>query len=234
MDNKLVYDRLNYDLLTDLSYEHRKVLEWVGKSKKVLEIACHTGYISKWLKREKCVVHGIELYQPALEKASKYLDKAILGNIEDDTTWDEISAEKYDIVLLMHILEHLVAPNEILKRVQGVLKENSIVIVCLPNICNFFDRLKITFGEFEYTEVGVMDKTHLRFYSFHSAKEMLVNCGYSIQEYDGNSMKVKFRILPNIKGFRRFNNMINHLIYKILSPNITDKVLMFKCISADK
>ncbi len=148
MDNQLAYDRIISNNINDIGKEHKIVLDWVGHNKKVLEVACHTGYVSAWLQRQGCEVTGAEIYGPALEKAKPYLHRSVLGNIEDTEVWSDIAKEKYDVVLYMHILEHLVNPDEILKKTQDILTPGGNVIICLPNISNWENRWEIFKGDF--------------------------------------------------------------------------------------
>lgn len=228
MDNKLLYDKeisIHYE---SLHPEHRQVLNWVGKNKKVLEVACHTGYFSTWLKKQGCEVTGAEIYQQALEKAKPYLSKWILGDIETDEVWEIAAEQKYDIVLYMHILEHLVNPEKVLQKTKELLNPGGKVIICLPNISNWANRSEILKGNFRYTETGVMDKTHLRFYNYYTSKEMIEKCGFKVEEYSGVSWKVVFHPFPEFRGINRLNVIYNRLIHKFFSPNFTDKILMFK------
>jgi 2-polyprenyl-3-methyl-5-hydroxy-6-metoxy-1,4-benzoquinol methylase len=233
MDNQLLYDRevpLKYD---DLNDEHKVVLDWVGKNKKVLEFACHTGYFSAWLKKQGCEVTGAEIYAPALERAERYLTRSILGNIETDEVWQLVAEEKYDKVLYMHILEHLVDPEEILLKTKDLLKPGGQVIICLPNISNWVSRWEIFKGNFTYTDTGVMDKTHLRFFNYYTTSAMLERCGYKIEEYCGNSSKVAYNLfrgkrLARNRVINRLNWLFDKVIHKYARPNFTDKVLMFK------
>lgn len=237
MDNQLLYDRPILKDFEQLSDEHKKILSWVGRKKKVLETACHSGYFSYWLRNFDCDVTGLEIYEPALNKAKPFLSRSILGDIEQDSTWRLLASERFDIVLFMHLLEHLVTPERILEKTKEILKPGGSVIICLPNISNWVTRWEIFTGRFNYTETGVMDRTHLRFYNFFTAQEMIEKCGYKVEEYYGGAWKVKFRIFPNIMGLWRLNNLriisvinkvYSRIICSLFGPNLTDKVLVYK------
>lgn len=227
MDNQLAYDRGIPDRIEEIGREHRKVVEWVGKDKKVLEVACHTGYVSVWMQRAGCQVTGVELYAPALEKATPFLHRAICGNIEADETWKQIEQEQYDVVLYMHILEHLVDPEAVLSRTRKVLKPGGRVIVCLPNVSNWENRWEMFRGDFRYTEIGVMDKTHLRFYNYNTAQDMIAKCGFKIDEYCGTSWPIRFRIFPDKPVLSFVNDYFNRFVHKVTGPNFTDRITMY-------
>lgn len=228
MDNKLTYDREVVYEETKLRSEHKQILEWVGKDKKVLEVGCHTGYFSAVLKQKGNKVTGMEIYEPALEKAAPHLEKAVLGNVEDDQVWKEVCTEKFDVILFMHVLEHLVAPEAVLVKFKQLLNESGIIIICLPNINNWSNRLDILKGNFDYTEQGVMDKTHLKFFNYFSARKLVESAGLSVLAYSGVSWRVRFKIIPDRWIARKVNDIYNDFLVKILSPNFTDKVVMYK------
>jgi 2-polyprenyl-3-methyl-5-hydroxy-6-metoxy-1,4-benzoquinol methylase len=227
MDNKLVYDEIASHT-KQLLPEHKKVIDWVGKDKKVLEVACHSGYVSAHLQQNNCKVTGVEIYEPALKKAQPYLFKSVLGDIEKEETWNKISDEKFDAILFMHILEHLIDPETILVKAKLLLNEKGIVIICLPNINNWVNRWDIFKGNFNYTSDGVMDKTHFKFYNFFTAKKMIEAAGYNVLEYSGVSWKVRFQIVPDRWIARKINDFYTSVLHRILSPNLTDKIIMFK------
>lgn len=227
---ELVYDRKIPNNELEMSPEHKRVWNWIGSDKDVLEVAPHTGYFSALLQRNGCKVTGIEINDVALRQAEPYLEKSILGNIEETDVWNRLENKKFDVVLFMHVLEHLVNPEKVLKKAQSYLKDGGFIIVCLPNVSNWLERLNMMKGNFTYTESGIMDKTHLKFYNYFTAKELLEKNGYKILEYYGGGWKVKFGILKNVSLMNGFNRRFNYYVHKILSPNITDRTTAFKAL----
>jgi 2-polyprenyl-3-methyl-5-hydroxy-6-metoxy-1,4-benzoquinol methylase len=231
MENGLTYNRdIEYDF-EKLNLEHKTVLNLVEEESQVLEIGCHTGYFSYWLKRKKCEVVGVDIFGPCLDIANQYLIKSIKGNIEDDLTYYEIEKSKYDVILFMHVLEHLVNPHELLKRFKNLLKQDGKIIICLPNISNWNSRVSIIKGNFNYTESGLMDKTHLRFFNYNTSIEMIEDTGYKVVSYHGTS-KVHFQIIPNLTLIWRANNFFSNMMLKFLKSNrnLIDSVLVFEIV----
>ncbi|HOZ84622.1 MAG TPA: class I SAM-dependent methyltransferase [Niabella sp.] len=227
-EKKFIYER-NFALSEDdLIIEHRKIAQWIGEKKTVLEVACNTGYFSSYLLRKDCQVTGVELDSEALHKAKPYLVRDINGSIEDESIWKKIETTTYDVVLFMHILEHLTKPEIVLRRALNWVKDDGFLVICLPNINNWNDRWKIFKGNFNYTETGVMDKTHLKFYNHQTAQELIKDAGLDIEEYFGGSQKVRFKIVPSVTIIGRLNILLNKFAYKYFPPNITDEVMVFK------
>lgn len=228
MDNGLAYDKDLARYYEHMPKEHAIVLDWIKEKKEVLEFGCHTGYFSSAMQKKGCSVTGVELFEPALEKAEPYLEKAILGNVEDPEVWKQIGEKKYDAVLFMHVLEHLVDPDRVLRNTHHVLKDDGLLIICLPNINNWVDRWDIFRGKFNYTETGVMDRTHLKFYNVKTARDFIERNGFKVNAYSGESMRVRFKVVPDIRVIWRINNVYSKVLYKLFSPNLTDKIVMYK------
>ena len=89
---------------------------------------------------------------------------------------------EFDRVLLMDVLEHLRAPEQLLTQCRDVLRTNGRLLVSLPNVANITVRLALLFGRFEYAERGIMDRTHVRFFTRRSARRMLEAAGFEIIE----------------------------------------------------
>jgi SAM-dependent methyltransferase len=89
---------------------------------------------------------------------------------------------KFDLILLQDVLEHLRAPGELLRECLGLLKANGRILVSLPNVANISVRLALLCGRFEYARRGILDETHVRFYTARSARRLLEEAGYEIVE----------------------------------------------------
>jgi len=232
MDEDLKYDKRQVDLFDELSLEDKKVLEWIGENKTVLEVGCHTGNLAKWLKRCSCHVTGIDINKNAIQIASKYLDVAIEADIENNETWQKFFGEKYEIITLMHVLEHLVNPWDTLKRILKFLAPGGTIIIALPNICNAKDRFNITWGKFVYTEIGVLDRTHLHFFTQDSARELIRSVKLQIDEYYSPWRVNPIReFIDHFPILNKFRNLLKPTPPRFLKfpTGITDTVMMFKC-----
>jgi len=83
-------------------------------------------------------------------------------------------------VAVVRVLEHLGQPEQLLAGARGALRKDGFVVVSLPNVANFTVRLMLLLGQFNYAERGIMDRTHLHFYTRKTARRMLQDCGYEI------------------------------------------------------
>lgn len=231
------YHKKEVSSFSELDHETQKILSWVAESKSVLEFGCHTGRLSEWLQKKQCDVIGVEVNQSAINDATPFLKKQIVGNIESDEVWESISSDKFDVIIFSHVLEHLTDPWSILKKSTEFLKKNGVIIIALPNINNAKDRFKILFGNFDYSEEGVMDKTHLRFFNQKTARELIEGAGLCVKEYFSprkvNPIHYFFDHLPILWRIKKIIPANKNRIFFRKNSNFTDVVMMFICRKND-
>jgi len=152
----------------------------VAPGARVLEIGCATGYMTRVLKNTKgCSVTAVEIDELMAEKARAYADRMIVGDIADPGTWEGLGGD-YDYVLYADVLEHLADPWEALRRTHSVLSATGCVIASLPNIAQYRIRLKLLLGRFDYRPYGILDDTHLRFFTAKTARDLFAETGYDV------------------------------------------------------
>lgn len=164
-----------YDASGELSRKssaHSRVVGLAGLNKYVLEFGCNTGETSAILKNNGCRVVGVEVNEAAAKIAEGACEKIIVGDVEKDEIWQKIKGE-FDVIIFADILEHLVNPDRVLRKAKKYLKKNGFVIVSLPNVANWRVRFSLLFGKFNYAPTGILDDTHLRFYTLDSAKRLI-------------------------------------------------------------
>lgn len=158
----------------------RMLLEWVGRGKRVLEVGCSTGYISRLLAERGCVVTGIEIDPAAAERARAHCREVLVLDLNSPLWSESLRGGAYDVVLLADVLEHLVDPGGALREIRGLLKEDGSIVISLPNVVHWVTRARILLGQFNYTSMGTLDHTHLRFYTVGTAHELVRSAGYQI------------------------------------------------------
>jgi glycosyltransferase involved in cell wall biosynthesis/precorrin-6B methylase 2 len=184
--SRLIYER-KFDVGSE-KYVHKKndpysshshIVRWVSqhRPRRVLEVGCAGGFLSAEMKRLGCEVTGLELDERLAEQASAHCDRVLRGNVE---TMDLSDLGTYDAIICGDILEHLQQPAPVLQRLVEHLAPGATMLISLPNVANIYVRLNLLLGRFEYTSVGILDDTHLRFYTLASATRMIKECGLDI------------------------------------------------------
>lgn len=155
------------------------LIDWFrSEDRRILDVGCGTGVHARELKRRGIEVHGVTLSPVEMEQATQEMERATLANVE---TWaPDYPPGFFDALLFSHVLEHLIDPAEAIKRMSPYLRPGGRVYIALPNISFWRYRLRALFGRFEYEEMGPMDKTHLRFFTFFSAQSLLDASGLSL------------------------------------------------------
>jgi methionine biosynthesis protein MetW len=154
----------------------------VPEMSKVLDVGCHTGIMGEILRRKKgCVVTGIESDSAAALEAKELLNEVLEIDIEE-SDWQKKINDRFDVILFGDVLEHTRNPELILSASKQLLKSGGKVIVSLPNIANLRIRLGLLRGKFDYDDSGILDRTHLRFYTKSSATKLLIDSGLRVIE----------------------------------------------------
>jgi 2-polyprenyl-3-methyl-5-hydroxy-6-metoxy-1,4-benzoquinol methylase len=183
---------------------HDKIIKWVEPNKKVLDVGCASGYLVSFLKQKGCSVDGVDNDINYVKEAQKYCNASVL-----DISKEKIIGE-YDVIILGDILEHLEHPDKILSNFKENLNKEGYIIISLPNIVNIYPRLKIFFGHFDYEEKGIFDRTHLKFFTQKSLKELINNTGYKIE-------KLEYTPIPIYLKFPNSPKYLLNLTYNLLN-----------------
>lgn len=172
---------------------------------RVLEIGCGEGTFSKAIKDAfKTENWGIEPEKGAAAIAKEKLYRVIVGSAENSIP--KLPDNYFDLVVCNDVLEHLVDPWGVLADIKKKLKKNGFILSPIPNVRNFHIVNALVFGgDWAYTESGILDRTHLRFFTSKSIIDMYESLGYSITSHVGinpmpnKPLKYKAASLLNIK-----------------------------------
>lgn len=158
-----------------------------------LDIGCAAGMLGAGLLREGIVgaCDGIELNAEAAQLAQSRLRKVWSGSIE--SLADEIPWQQYDLIILADVLEHLADPWAALRLLQARTAPGCKLMLSVPNVRHYKVSLPLLFkGEFRYEDAGIMDRTHLHFFTRGSLEDIVRECGWTIRAL-GSHMKGRYR-----------------------------------------
>jgi glycosyltransferase involved in cell wall biosynthesis/SAM-dependent methyltransferase len=168
-------------------YAHQPVcnlfmLELVPKTaKRILDIGCCMGGAGRTLKqRQTCEVWGVEISPELARIATQHYEQVIVGDIEDDSVWHQLPKGYFDCVICGEVLEHLIAPNRVLKRLHEVTVPDCTLVLSVPHFGHASVIRKILRGDFDYEPTGILDDSHLRFFSRKNLWRLLIESGWLV------------------------------------------------------
>lgn len=155
------------------------VLSLVPKSaRRVLDIGCGSGALGREIKRKiECEVTGVTFSGEEAVSARQWLDTVIVFDLNQFVPRD---LGLFDCIVCSHILEHLYSPAELLSRLRNSLTPDGVLIVALPNALFWKQRWEFLRGRFRYTEGGIMDSTHYRFFDYSTSAELISSARFEI------------------------------------------------------
>ncbi len=131
----------------------------------VLDVGTADGHpVVEGLKARGCRVWGVEIDPEAAEAAAPMCEQMVVGNVEQLDLAAELGDQRFDVVLCLDVLEHLVEPLDTLRRLKDLLRPGGIVVASIPNVTHAAVRLQLLDGSFTYTDTGLLDRTHVRFF----------------------------------------------------------------------
>jgi 2-polyprenyl-3-methyl-5-hydroxy-6-metoxy-1,4-benzoquinol methylase len=156
---------------------HGQILHLVPDGSRVLDVGCGTGELARRLREKGCYVVGLD--GALAPDATGSLCEAYAA--DPAGCWpEELRRQSFDVVILDDILEHYADPGAILAQARAHLRPRGQVIVSVPNVAQLFVRLNLLLGQFEYTVRGIMDRTHLRFFTLASLRQMVRATGLRV------------------------------------------------------
>jgi len=183
---------------------------------RILEIGCGAGNTLQRIKAEKgCAwAGGAELFPDAAREARSKIDQVYEGNIESMEL--PIPEGSLDVILCLDVLEHLVDPWRMIQRLHPLLKQGGVLIASIPNVRYYKISLALLCkGEWEYGEEGILDRTHLRFFTLASARRLMESSGLRIDEGSATGLE-----------YGRWSRRINKLTLSLFKPLLEYQYLL--------
>jgi len=155
------------------------MVSFIPKNSFVLDVGCADGKLGEHLKKNlNCTVFGIEKNEFSANIAKEKIDKVFCIDLEEKKP--PIADGTFDVIIFSDVLEHLKEPEKTIAAYRVLLKPTGKIVVSVPNIANFLIRIKLLFGMFDYQDKGILDSTHLRFFTEKTIKKTIIDCGFVI------------------------------------------------------
>lgn len=199
---------VHYELKNNRYSSHDCALRAVGRDHAVLDIGCGEGFLASAAAKQGNRVVGIDALPGAAGADFRYYRV----NLEEGlgAMPVELRRERFERVLLLDVLEHLTRPERLLEDCRELLGRRGRLIVSLPNVANIAIRLMLLAGRFEYADRGILDRTHLRFFTRRSARRLLTEAGYRIvsEEVSNIPLDRALGLAPGSIWFRAINRLL--------------------------
>lgn len=162
---------------------HSILMRLIPRGSNVLELGCASGYLSGYMEQTLgCRVTGLEFDPTASAIAATRCSEVHTADLDTPQALDVATpSAPYDVLLAAAVLEHLKQAEAILQTAQKLLKPGATLIVSLPNIAHWGMRLHLLWGQFDYQDYGIMDKTHVHLYTLKTGRALLEQNGYHVE-----------------------------------------------------
>lgn len=242
---------MKYDFKLDLNKNNSLslILSRIKQNTSILEFGCANGRLTKYLSEEmKCKVTVVEIEEEAGKDAKPFAVDALLGdidgNIENYTWCERLKGKTFDFIIFADVLEHLRDPESVLKKCKYFLSDGGSILVSIPNIANNSIIINLLQDEFEYQEIGLLDNTHIKFYTRNTFHRMLGRLNYKMIFESGTFKKIgedEFNInyqtlSPLLKSHlmeRDFGDIYQY-IFQFENPNIENNKPIIKMYPSTK
>ncbi|NCC60278.1 MAG: methyltransferase domain-containing protein [Verrucomicrobiae bacterium] len=225
------YDWLKKIIRSNGDHSLAAVNKYIVNNCKILEFGSAGGYFTRYLREERdAVVDIVEIDHACARRAGAFARDLSIGDIENYTWKSEFFGRKYDYILFADVLEHLRDPWRVLKEATDMLQDGGKIIISVPNIAHVQVLACLYNDDFSYGEYGILDKTHLRFFTETTFRQMILESGLHIVDL----VPVNAENLPEGCGTKLNKKNIPMNLYKILSSKNNPYAMQFVACCSNK
>jgi 2-polyprenyl-3-methyl-5-hydroxy-6-metoxy-1,4-benzoquinol methylase len=160
------------------------VLGLIARGARVLDLGCASGAQARLLVEHGCTVVGVEVDAVAAERARAWCERVIVCDVDVADLPSELGADTFDVVAAGDFLEHLRDPLRLLRSIAPLLRDGGTVVASIPNVAHGSVRLALLTGSFAYQETGLLDRTHLRFFTLTGIEELFAAAGFGVERVE--------------------------------------------------
>jgi SAM-dependent methyltransferase len=194
--------RRKYPYLDEVNDGVFRQFRWMQPaSGRVLDVGCGRGTLAEIIGQMGWEVWGIEQSEEACAAARSRVAKLVTADLLDfETVGRQIGDTQFDVIMFSDVLEHLYDPLTVLERYLPYLKSGGKLVISVPNAVVWTNRLQWMLGRVNYSDTGVMDRTHIRFFTFRTARQLIEATGCRVVKTDFTPQLVR-AALPLVKRF---------------------------------
>lgn len=166
------------------------ILSHVDEGSTVLECGCASGYMTKYMKEQMgCDVSVVEIDDECIKKAREYANDWYCGDLESDGWFNYYSTVgQFHQILFADVLEHLKDPLNVLRKAVKLLGYGGKIIISIPNICHNDILIRMFYNHWQYTDMGLLDESHLTFWGVNELAPFVDKAGLKITSYEAVSV----------------------------------------------
>jgi len=172
------------------NHAHGIALQLVGSGQKVLELGAAGGHVTRALKARNNIVTAVEIDAQFEETLSAAADEVIMTNLDWLDLAKKLSGQKFDVILAGDVLEHCMYPELVVFQFHELLANDGRLVVSLPNVAHGDVRLSLLAGVFNYSETGLLDRTHLRLFTRDTIKSFFEASGFLVEKIFGSTTPI--------------------------------------------
>lgn len=168
-----------YSLKADPYSSHSVILRWLGEGRGrcLLDVGAADGLLSRHLTARGWRVTGLEADPEVARAGAEHCERMIVADLNQETPAVD---GPFDAIVYGDVLEHLVDPGGALAALNRALAPNGVVVISVPNVAHLWVRLSLLAGRFDYADRGILDRTHLRFFTRRSLRALLHEAGLAV------------------------------------------------------
>jgi glycosyltransferase involved in cell wall biosynthesis/2-polyprenyl-3-methyl-5-hydroxy-6-metoxy-1,4-benzoquinol methylase len=189
-EGAIKYERI---LTVDGKTSVAQLLRWIPQGSRVLEMGPATGIMTKLLLSEKnCKTTCIEIDSAAAVLAEPFCERMLVRDLNNENWCSELDQGSFDFVIFADVLEHLNNPEKVLQKSHEFLADGGEVLISIPNIGYVGVVSELLKGSFEYRRDGILDETHVRFFTRKSLQHLLNTAGLAALEWGRTEIAPQF------------------------------------------
>jgi 2-polyprenyl-3-methyl-5-hydroxy-6-metoxy-1,4-benzoquinol methylase len=184
---------------SDAYSSHSVILRLAGNGagRRLLDVGAAHGYLAAELRGQGFQVTGIEADGVLAEEAAKHCDECLLLDLDGPLPR---FAEPFDLMVFGDVLEHLKDPGAVLRELARSLKDEGAVIISLPNVANIYVRVQLLFGRFDYQDRGILDRTHMRFFTRKTFRQFMSDAGFTVETLTATPIPLPLVVPQQFQG----------------------------------
>ena len=184
---------------SDVYSSHSVILRLAGqgRGRRLLDVGAAHGYLAGELRSQGFRVTGLEADSVLGEEAAKHCDEFLLLDLDGPLPR---FTQPFDLMIFGDVLEHLKDPKAVLCEFARHLSDNGEVIISLPNVANIYVRLSLLFGRFDYQDRGLLDKTHLHFFTRKSFRQLMREAGLELETLTATPIPLPLVVPASYQG----------------------------------